>query len=48
MVPYGSGILSFAILPPVVLEVSKKLFFMKKKRESRIEIPASVMKRRVG
>ena len=30
MVPYGSGILSFAILPPVVLEVSKKLFFMKK------------------
>ena len=28
MVPYGSGILSFAILPPVVLEVSKKLFFL--------------------
>lgn len=28
MVPYGSGILSFSILPPVVLEVSKKLFFL--------------------
>ena len=28
MIPNGPGILSFAIFTPVVLEVSKKLFFL--------------------